>query len=147
VSRKQKRPIQIINPSEQKIPRGGQKVAQITREQVAWHVRIVDRDGRWGWNNADKSETWDGILKKMAEFETMTWDQIERKGSHDISLSDLCSEARKGLARINQDDVDELFSLRLTGKQRIWGIRDRSILKIIWWDPDHTVCPSRKKHT
>lgn len=62
MSRKQKRPIHIINPLEQKIPRGGRKVAQIAGEQVAWHVRIVDRDGRWGWNNADKSETWDGIL-------------------------------------------------------------------------------------
>jgi hypothetical protein len=147
VSRKQKKPIHIINPSEQKIPRGGHKVDQITREQVAWHVRIIDRAGPWGWNNANKRETWDNILEKMSIFETMMWAEIERNGSHDISLSDLCSEARKRLTRIKQDDVDEIFSLRLTGKQRIWGIRDRNILKIIWWDPDHSVCPSGKKHT
>ncbi len=33
------------------------------------------------------------------------------------------------------------------GKQRIWGIKDRNILKVLWWDPDHEVCPSLKKYT
>ncbi|RKZ46349.1 MAG: hypothetical protein DRR00_24365, partial [Candidatus Parabeggiatoa sp. nov. 3] len=56
-------------------------------------------------------------------------------------------EVLKRLAEIHQDDIDELFSLRLSGKERLWGILDNHILKILWWDANHDVWPSKKKHT
>jgi len=43
------------------------------------------------------------------------------------------------------DAVEDLFSLRLTGKKRLWGIRDRHVFKVFWWDPEHGVCPSELK--
>jgi hypothetical protein len=46
------------------------------------------------------------------------------------------------------DDVDELFSLRMGGaKKRIYGIRDRGTLQVIWWDPEHEIYPTEPKNT
>jgi hypothetical protein len=83
----------------------------------------------------------------MRDFETMAWPEILGRNNHAIPLGDLCYAAQKRLVEIQQDDVDDLISLRLTGTMRVWGIRDRNILKILWWDPNHNVCPTQKRHT
>jgi len=49
------------------------------------------------------------------------------------------------LAEIHQDDIDELFSLRLSSKECLWGILDNHILKILWWNMNHEVWPSKKE--
>ena len=77
----------------------------------------------------------------------MTWKAIGTNGSHPVALNDLDKTARDRLAELNLDDIDHLYSLRLSGTERVWGILDRSILKVLWWDPDHQVCPAAKKHT
>jgi hypothetical protein len=78
----------------------------------------------------------------------MTWGAIEsnRKKNHSVEVGSLCKEAQERIHELKLG-VDELFRFRLTGKQRLWGIRDRERFKILWWDPDHEVCPSTKKHT
>ena len=45
------------------------------------------------------------------------------------------------------DDNETLISLRLKGRQRVWGIRILSVLNLLWWDPEHEVFHSEKKHT
>jgi hypothetical protein len=83
----------------------------------------------------------------MKELETMTWHSISETGSHFIDVSGLSKPARDRLMEIHQDDVDQLYSLRVTGRLRIFGIRDGGVLRVLWWDPDHQVCPAHKKHT
>jgi hypothetical protein len=77
----------------------------------------------------------------------MTWAQIMGTGSHPIPVGDITPDAQRRLEAIGQADVDELFSLRFTGRERLWGIRDRHTLKVLWWDPGHEICPSTKKGT
>lgn len=77
----------------------------------------------------------------------MTWLDHGRKGSHLIAVSDLAKNAQRRLEEIGQADVDEVYSLRFGGQKRIIGIRSGDALKILWWDPEHQVCPSQKKHT
>lgn len=69
------------------------------------------------------------------------------RDSGPVNIGALCLQARKRLSQIGQGDLDELTSLSLTGTQRVWGIRDVGVLTVLWWDPDHLVCPSLKKHT
>ena len=57
--------------------------------------------------------------------------------SHFVQAGKLTRKAKARLAEIGQDDVSELFSLRLTGTTRIYGIRDRRALKLLWYDPHH----------
>ena len=56
---------------------------------------------------------------------------------HPAQVARLTRRAKARLAEINQDDVSELFSLRLTATTRIYGIRDRQALKLLWYDPHH----------
>ena len=90
------------------------------------------------------------IQQKLASFEALTWNEIliqGKKQNHLVRRRDLCKAAQDHLVHVRLDDVDELISLHLSGKERVWGIRSHNVLTVLWWDPDHAVCPSLKKHT
>lgn len=92
------------------------------------------------------------IYPKLRHFEENTWLKIEkeqygRKGKtkhHSVNISDINPKAQKRLKELKMDDIDELFSLRLTGRIRIWGIRKFSYLKILWFDLEHEIYPVSK---
>jgi len=123
------------------------------RRHPAWRLfklEMYDRssgEGResFGWHEIARGKL-SGIRKSLQNFETMTWGEIGN-GSHCVSVDQLIPPARKRLEELKLDDVDHLFSLRVTGKERIWGIMDGAILNILWWDPRHKLCPAPKKHT
>jgi hypothetical protein len=129
-----------------KTPRG--HVPDYSGTLPLWAFRIVDLGGPWCWTNMDGSVLGE-VLERLKQFESMTWLEIERgTGSHFVEdHSKLCKQARDRLVEIEQDDTETLFSLRLAGRRRIWGIRDRGVLRFLWWDPEHEVYPSEKKHT
>ncbi len=128
-------------------PRGGKEprtppIREL--EPPQWSFVLVDIGAQWSFSNM-KGPQLAKALRRLGEFEKMTWAAIEQGGSHPIQVTEIISDARKRLVKIRQDDEDVLFSLRMSGKQRIWGIRDRHILRILWWDPNHEVYPSSKK--
>ncbi len=67
--------------------------------------------------------------------------------NHTVLVSRLSPEAQKRLREIKQDDLDELTSLRLSGRERVWGIRESGIFHLLWWDPEHRVFPTTRQHT
>jgi len=118
-------------------------------EKLSWQIRMLDFEGSWGWGDMD-AKTLKYVHGKLAQFETMTWAEVNHPntGCHPIKIKDLCSEAQKRLADIKVVEFEEeLFSLRLSGKERLWGIRDHHLFQILWWDPSHEVYPIGKKHT
>lgn len=92
---------------------------------------------------------WTEIYPKLQHFENKTWNEIEREtyGSknktkhHSIKISNIIPEAQKRLRELRLDDLEELFSLRLDGKTRIWGVRKFHFLQILWFDFEHEICP------
>jgi len=103
----------------------------------------------FGWHVID-ANTLGEVRARLASFESMTWNEIlyaYGSPNHRVQLHRLCQDARDRLVAINQDDIDSLISLRVQGKPRVWGILDGSVLVILWWDPEHLVCPSLKKYT
>lgn len=77
----------------------------------------------------------------------MTWNEILVKGkkrNHSVAITQLCAQAQKRLRDSGQADLEELVSLRLSGPERVWGILREGVLAVIWWDPNHEVCPSIK---
>jgi hypothetical protein len=145
--KKNKKPRRLKNPTTQKQVRVTKGFDSGDTELPTWRVGTLDLEGPWGWKNLDCNTVWNQIHKKIKSFETMTWAAIQEAGSHNVLVSKFCPVAKKRLREIELDDLDELFSLHLSGKPRIWGIRDRHILRLLWWDPEHQVCPSFKKHT
>jgi len=110
---------------------------------------MLEIEDPFGWHKIDEP-TLHKIRERLQNFETMTWGEIllqGRKNHHFIRTSDLCPEARNRLEELKQDDIDRIVSLRLSSLERIYGILEDGILRLLWWDPEHRVCPSIKKHT
>lgn len=87
------------------------------------------------------------VIPKLASYDSRLWKEISigaKKQNHTIKLSDIIKPAREVLETINPGS-DEVFSLRLSGLERIWGSVDgNGIFHIFLWDPDHQICPSLK---
>jgi hypothetical protein len=115
----------------------------------AWRISKLHFKDPYGWHvlTIDDART---IHQKLLHLESMTWQEILVKGRkhyHLIEKTQLCSSAQAHLEEMAIDDIDELLSLRLSGTERIWGILDRGIVQLLWWDPNHEICPSPLKHT
>lgn len=133
----------MAGPDEKK-PRARPENAQ--QQTPLWALGIVELDGPWTWRGMS-SEQFSHVLERLGQFERMTWGEIEGSRHHSVRVVGICKPGRDRLAEIRQDDVDELFSLRLSGRIRLYGIRDGRVLKLLWYDPLHEVYPSPKKHT
>jgi len=112
----------------------------------AWRIAMLEMQDPFGWHKIDE-KILHRIRERLKDFESMTWNQIIGQDSHLIPRTDLCTDAQRKLTQLKQDDVDEVFSLRITGKERVFGIWEAGILRLLWWDPEHKICPSPKKLT
>ncbi len=143
-----KQPKQRESPASVKSPKSNVTVGSVGKP--TWRFSIFDIDGPFGTGKHQLSQInlAEVIWPKLRDFESMSWKEIvTMTKSHNVETSKLDVAARRKLESLKIDDIEELFSLRLTGKQRIWGILENSTLKILWWDPEHLVCPSILKHT
>jgi hypothetical protein len=92
------------------------------------------------------------IYPKLKDYEKLSWSEIERQThgregkskSHFVTSEELSSEAKNRIRELKIDNTNQLYSLRLEGKLRIWGFRSLNYLDILWVDPSHEVCPSSK---
>lgn len=145
---KKKKPSHLASPPTKKEPRRFEKPEDFESQTIVWHINTICREGNWGWEKVGREVFWKDIVKKLSSFESMTWAKIKAgKCGKTILVSKICSDARRHLSEIGRDDEEKLFELRLSGKKRVWGIRDRRVLRVLWWDPEHTVYPSTKRHT
>ena len=144
-----KKQAQKINmPPEGKKPRASHPPT-FNQYCPSWRLQKLDWKSCYGWHDIDRKSLKE-IRDKLKAYESMTWDEIligSKKQNHTVPCYKLSKTARKRLQVLQLDDVDELISLRVGGKGRIWGIRQQSVLLLLWWDPEHEVCPSPKKHT
>lgn len=115
----------------------------------AWRVSLMEMAFPFGWSDIEPEKLRE-VRDKLRDFESMTWYEIlvaAGSRNHAVAVERLSKEARDRLEELGQLDVEELVSLRLSGAERVWGIRAGNILNVLWWDPLHAVCPSLKKHT
>ena len=130
------------------------KPESYNQKSPVWQFSLIDKDGPFGWQGLAGNRWWEKILPSLQSREQMTWQQIlsESGGksngngtnNHPITIENLSPGARKRLKDLGIKDVYELFSLRVTGKERIFGIRQDNVLKVLWYDDDHKVCPLNK---
>lgn len=114
---------------------------------MVWRFARMDFEGPWGWKRLGAGHV-DTVHSKCASWEKLrTGEMFGRGGNKLIPLERLAPEAQARLREIKADDLDALWELRVGGKPRIWGTRSEHIFDLIWWDPEHTVCPSKKRNT
>lgn len=143
---KSKRPTSKYRPKPSKVPTS--EPVSTSRDTVHWSFALFDGSIEWH-THGYKEETFRQVAEHMRGYEGMTWGEIEnkRKHNHPVPVGGLIPRAQARLREINQDDIDELWRFRFGGQLRIWGIRDGRLFKVLWWDPQHAICPSAKKHT
>lgn len=139
-----KQPRAVVTPQGDKVPRA--IVTPNENCQPDFRTDQMDLKGQWHWDNLESSHLQD-LLQKIIHSQKLTWQDLREHGSHLVDVSKLISDAQKRLREIGKDDLDQLYSLRLSGQRRIWGIKENNILWLLWWDPLHSVCLSLKKHT
>jgi hypothetical protein len=54
--------------------------------------------------------------------------------------------AQDSLEAMGQDDVEAVLSLRISARERVWGILDGPALQVLWWDPEHQVYPVERRN-
>ena len=141
-----KRPKHELQPSTAK------KATHAPREDaehktLVWSLQLFDKQ-EW-YDESYKHAPFVDIAAHMRAYETRTWADIKSSSfrDHSVATKKLIPKARKRLQELRLDDLDELWRLRFTGKVRIWGIRMGREFRVLWWDPQHNICPAPKKHT
>jgi hypothetical protein len=113
----------------------------------SWGFRFATFQGRWSVENVlcDAQSR-----MRLCELERRTWAEIkqEKKQFHSIPLADIKKEARAQMEELRLDErTDTVFSIRITGKKRLFGIIEDGVFLVLWYDPDHEICPSELKNT
>lgn len=125
------------NPHSRDLPPSG----------ISWRFSRADKGGPFAWTALEDAGAYKALMERLHCFETMSEKEIGESGSHSIPLTSLSKEAQRRLQEIQQDDVDALMSFRINGPTRVFCIREREAMRVLWYDPEHLVCPAPKKHT
>jgi hypothetical protein len=122
---------------------------EVLSRRLVWRFNEVDKAGPWPPAHIGPSEFGD-LLEKMASFESMTVGAIFAPGvdyGKKYQVENLPAQALARLVEIEKDDETEVSRLRLSGKRRLYGFLREHVFHVLWWDPQHEVYPSAKKHT
>lgn len=145
MAKKQKRPVSQTVVSK-KTPVDSPELE--TNECLHFRFDRADLDGRWslGKMSAEDAEDFFTCLKSISSM-TATEVFKSNKGDFykDMSLSPEPEAAR--LLGEKYEGADSLHVLRVTSTKRLLGFRVGTVFSAIWWDPNHEVWPSTKKHT
>ena len=102
-----------------------------------------------GWQKLNVQNFAEKIISKLQNFETMIWQKIldpsggksegHGNNNHFVDATQLPKDARKAFVEHNFDEdyEEKVFSLRLSAKERLIGVVDMGVFKILWFDADH----------
>ncbi|MBN1188996.1 MAG: hypothetical protein JXA46_04525 [Dehalococcoidales bacterium] len=92
----------------------------------------------FGWCNCDSVELLKYIIKELQFYEGMTWSKVKEKDHcHSWPIEDLPKHFQERLVERDLQTLDELFQISLGSICRIWGFRNKQVLYLIWYDPEH----------
>jgi hypothetical protein len=141
---KHKRPSALVIPHPEKKPIAA--LLDSGKLNPAWRINRLEMCDPFGWHELD-GKTLDYIRGKLVHYESMTINEIFAQNqhyNHPVEVTKLCPAARQRLRVLRLEDLELLHRLRLSGPHRVWAIREANVLNLIWWDPNHLVCPSRE---
>lgn len=101
------------------------------------------------WNDCEGLRFFsEHILEKLKNFEKQTWQEIQSasggkseghgNNSHFIDASKLKKPERKIFIKLGyMEKYEKVFSLRLSGQERLIGFVDLNVFHILWFDLEH----------
>lgn len=137
-----------IPPVSKTVPSSAGRSISFDSLLPSWRFNRLDLEATspYSWHKAKKQD-WQEVLDKLGNLETQTWAQLLGDHHHRISVDVLSKDAKQRLLQLKLDDYEDVLSIRLTGKRRVFGLQDGHACLLLWWDPHHKVCPSTKSHT
>ncbi len=125
----------------------GPSVAEDERATIMFRLSLLDDGGPWSFAELSGAEVAQ-IASFAKNIETLKRGELwNLNGTKQIPWESMVSEAQKRAQEIGLDEFDGLVELRLGGTQRLFGLLDRHCFYVVWWDPDHEICPSQKRNT
>jgi hypothetical protein len=141
-------PVGAVRAKSLPVPRGLPDAGN-SDDRLCWRFRHADHDSRWCIHQA--ADDLCSILGQLANLESMTVGEAFPGGGYPGKEYEVESiptrEALDRLEAIGLADMTKISVLRLGGMPRLYGFRDKNIFHVVWWDPQHEIWPSRKKHT
>ena len=145
--KKKKQPKATIHINGSKTAKTNENPDWYKTKHPTWTFNRLDYD----WLPADVDWQND-IVRKLGNYETQTWGEIMianggRKhgtNSHFDNISELTAEFKERWKQLHLEEYDQVFSLRLTGERRIFGILEGAVLSIVWYDAEHKAYPTSK---
>jgi hypothetical protein len=128
------------------IPQGRKEAKSAPEEpamsrKASWQLNRAQMADPYGWHDLSLKEVL-YVQVKPSELERQTWAEIfvkRKHWNHSVPVSQLkCPEARKWMRR-NMPDQTELWTLRLSGAERVWGVFGQGTYLLVFWDPDHLI--------
>lgn len=118
------------------------------KQHLSWRFAKADPAGPWCFGDCTGPVLHD-IIGKLTSFESMMIEELLGDTLKSYNVEDIpTKEARQRLVDLRLDDQTALYRLRLTGTARLYGLMyEDAVFHVLWWDPDHEVWPSPKKHT
>lgn len=147
----QKKVKQKESVNTSKTPRHTENPEAFLDRNPIWSFKLVDNNyDKWGFIHCEN--IYNDIIIKLADYEGMTWDEILKatggkkcgNNNHYEPVSSLTKEAQKRWIDLKLDQYDQIFSLRITGKKRLYGILNDRVFRIVWFDQKHEICPTCK---
>lgn len=122
---------------------------------IVWMFDKIDRAGLYAFDVNRTDFLHKEVLGKIIDYGNMTWGEVMRQTHDDgrskhhfLAPGSLSKEAAGRLkAKELEEFSDYIFSFALQNRIRIIGIRSDEKFHVLWYDPGHEVCPSKKKHT
>ena len=159
-----KNPKRAVDVPNAKIPYTGKSVQSAKKPNIGkdtqaylkmypiFSFRKYDAGAPWA-TRRDGKPTTDGVFKNLGGIEGQRWGEIEcacggrshGTNSHNIPITDMSKDAQKRANSIGLNET-ELFSLRLQGVVRLFGViePENGCFHVIWFDPAHQVCPTKR---
>lgn len=114
-----------------------------------WQIALMEMVDPFGWHEMT-GDAANQVRTRLGNLESRTWKEIlyqDGYRNHIIAVERLCGPAKTRLEALGQDDIDSVMSLGVTQQARVFGIMEHNVMKVLWWDPEHLVCPMEKPNT
>lgn len=133
-------------PTDQKKPRIPSEAwaQQLFRWRINDNYIDMEHD-EWGWGDVSISDFFEILKESLQKYEDMSWEALlNRSSCHPLPVHKATRRARDRFVAICPD-VATLHQVDFSKLGRVWGVKTGQYFQLVWHDPHHTVCPTRKR--
>lgn len=113
----------------------------VKHEPLTWGYRFLDLGGEWGWNKLNPAHV-ERLHRELLEVEGQTLHSLLcNEKVKDIPIVHMKREARERLLARGFEEAEILYEIRVGYKKwRVWGLVERAVFLLLWWDEFETAC-------